>query len=408
MIAAAESREWTNSEDIEERQLRQRRMNATSATVIVDYQLVSGFESERQKLLAPEYSDRLLKPLAHWALPTDRHLPLALVGRSIESLIGTPFNDLYATPGVGPKKIAALIRLLARASQAAPVDASPAAPDHTGPAPSGNGRLHAAAVSEAAWVEWRMSIQRHGLEKETLGRLARSLQKLPRAIWSTPLAHYLDLTLEQVRALRGHGEKRVRAVLEIFENLYQILTQVDANPHLAVQFRPRLVQQLESSILHFLSLPTPPSAENIRSQFIDVLLELSRLDGGDLLAEVAASRLSHFSTVQAPARQKGLTRGRIYELWGDAAAIVNVRWPEGQSLASGLQAKFAAIPPEPKARSLFDAAMELWFPLSQQPEAAPIQSAVRHTVVAERQAPMRLAYSAGFQTSGLTAPSEST
>lgn len=383
-------------------------MNATSATVIVDYQLVSGFEAERQKLLGPEYSNRLSKPLAHWALPTDRHLPLALVGRSIESLIGTPFNELYATPGVGPKKIAALIRLLARASQAAPVEAIPAAPDHAGPAPSGNGRLHPAVVSEAAWVDWRMSIRRHGLERETLGRLARSLQKLPRAIWNTPLDHYLDLTLEQVRGLRGHGEKRVRAVLEIFENLYQILTQVDANPHLAVQFRPRLVQQLESTLLHFLGLPAPPSAENIRSQFIDVLLELSRLDGGDLLAEVAASRLSHFSTVQALARQKGLTRGRIYELWGDAAAIVNVRWPEGQSLVCEWQAKMAAHPPDAGARAVFDAAQELWFPLSQQPEAVPIQPAVRRTIGAGRQTPVRLAYSAGFQTSGLTAPSEST
>jgi hypothetical protein len=331
-----------------------------------------------------------------------------LVGRSIESLIGTPFTELYATPGVGPKKIAALIRLLARASQAAPVEVIPAAPEHTGPASSGNGRLHPAVVSEAVWIQWRMSIRRHGLEKETLGRLARSLQKLPRAIWNTPLAHYLDLTLEQVRGLRGHGEKRVRAVLEIFENLYQILTQVDANPHLAVQFRPRLVQQLESSILHFLNSPAPPSVESVREQFTDVLLELSRLDGGDLLAEVAASRLSQFSTVQALARQKGLTRGRIYELWGDAAAIVNVRWPEGQSLVCEWQAKMTANLPDSRARAMFDAAMELWFPLSRQPAASPIQPAMRRTIGSGRQAPMRLAYSAGFQTSGLTTPSEST
>jgi hypothetical protein len=369
---------------------------------------VSGFEAERNKLLAAEYSDRLSKPLAHWALPTDRHLPLALVGRTIESLINTPFNDLYATPGVGPKKIAALIRLLARVSLSAPAPAVlPSAPREE-PATNGNGRLQSAIVSEAAWVQWRTSIRRHGLEKETLGRLARSLQKLPRAIWNTTLDHYLDLTLEEVRALRGHGEKRVRAVLEIFENLYQILTQVDANPHLAVQFRPRLVPRLESSILHFLSLPAAPSAEEIQTRLVDVLLELSRLDGGDLLAEVAVSRLLHFSTVQALARQKGLTRGRIYELWGDAAAIVHIRWPEGQALVSELQAKWATMTLEPRARELFDAAFELWFPLSRQPETAPVQPAVSRTIVSGRHAPVRLAYSAGFQGSGLTAPSEST
>ncbi|HUY91757.1 MAG TPA: hypothetical protein VMV10_23645 [Pirellulales bacterium] len=383
-------------------------MNVTSATVIVDYRLVSGFEAERQKLLAPEYSDRLSKPLAHWALPTDRHLPLALVGRTIESLIHTPFNELYATPGVGPKKIASLIRLLARAIQNAPAAANPIVNRSDEPAHVGNGRPHPALVSEAAWVQWRTSIRRHGLERETLGRLARSLQKLPRAIWNTQLGHYLDLTLEQIRGLRGHGEKRVSAVLEIFENLYQILLQVDANPHLAVQFRPRLVQQLESSIVRLLSLSGAPSADEVRTQFVDPLLELSRLDGGDLLAEVAAGRLSHFSTVQALARQKGLTRGRIYELWGDAAAIVNIRWPEGQALVSQLQAKLAANPLEPRVQGLFDAALELWFPLSPQAESAPVQSSASRRIAPGRRAPVRLSYSAAFHANGLTAPSEST
>lgn len=382
-------------------------MNVTSAAVIVDYQLVSGFDAERKKLLAPEYSDRLSKPLAHWALPTDRHLPLALVGRTIESLINTPFNELYATPGVGPKKIASLIRLLARASQNAPVVANPLVNVGDEAAPSGKGRPHSAAVSEAAWVQWRTCIRRHGLERETLGRLARSLQKLPRAIWNTQLGHYLDLTLEQVRSLRGHGDKRVRSVLEIFEDLYQILTQVDANPHLAVQFRPRLVQQLESSIARLLSHQAP-STDEVRSLFVDPLLELSRLDGGDLLAEVAACRLSHFSTVQALARQKGLTRGRVYELWGDAAAIVNIRWPEGQTAVSQLQAKFAAAPLEPRAQKLLDAAIELWFPLSQQAAGAPAQTLAPRRIAADTHAPVRLNYSAAFHSNGLTAPSEST
>lgn len=381
-------------------------MNATSAAVIVDYQLVSGFEAEREKLLAPEFADRLSKPLAHWALPTDRHLPLALVGRTIESLIRAPFNELYATPGVGPKKIAALIRLLARARQSQPDSAPAAAPSQL--AFAGNGRLQAAAVSEATWSQWRATIRRHGLEKETLGRLARSLQNLPRAIWNTQLGHYLDLTLEEVRGMRGHGEKRVRAVLEIFEDLYQILLQVDANPHLAVQFRPRLVQQLESSIIRFLASSEAPSAEELRTQLIDVLLELSRMDGGELLAEVAANRLSNFSTVQGLARQKGLTRGRIYELWSDAAAIVNVRWPEGQALLGELQAKLATKSLPPQTQALFDAAIELWFPLGPQNDAAPLQSSARRMTSPRRPLPVRLSYSAAFHSSGLTAPSEST
>ena len=85
-------------------------------------QVVSRFEGLRKALLTEAYADHLDKPLAYWALPTDRRLPLALLGRTLRDLLDTPFADFSATPGIGRKKIASLVLLLARAANTDPAD----------------------------------------------------------------------------------------------------------------------------------------------------------------------------------------------------------------------------------------------------------------------------------------------
>ena len=50
---------------------------------VEELQAVSRFENLRRTLLSDEYSDHLDKPLAYWALPADRRLPLALLGRTL-------------------------------------------------------------------------------------------------------------------------------------------------------------------------------------------------------------------------------------------------------------------------------------------------------------------------------------
>ncbi len=47
---------------------------------VEELQVVSRLEGLRQILLAESYADHLDKPLAFWALPTDRRLPLAFLG----------------------------------------------------------------------------------------------------------------------------------------------------------------------------------------------------------------------------------------------------------------------------------------------------------------------------------------
>ena len=143
-----------------------------------DYKLLSSFQSVRQVLRQPEFNDRLEKPLAYWALPNDRRLPLAFLGRTVGDLLETPFEELSATPGVGQKKITSLVKLLHRATQESPpmtafndlaveltgtpqngTDVSEANGSN-GSETNGNGAEHPFVfdpdlVSEVMWDQWR-------------------------------------------------------------------------------------------------------------------------------------------------------------------------------------------------------------------------------------------------------------
>ncbi len=59
------------------------RMKLKKPSSLEELQVASRFESLRRILLTPQYASHLEKPLAFWALPTDRRLPLALLGRAL-------------------------------------------------------------------------------------------------------------------------------------------------------------------------------------------------------------------------------------------------------------------------------------------------------------------------------------
>ena len=129
-----------------------------------DYKLVSSFETVRETLLQDRYSDRLSKPLAYWALPNDRRLPLAFLNRSIGELVNTPFEELSATPGIGQKKISSLVKLLMRATR----DQPPAVPFGLSDLADEGGLelsnvsgtpFDAFMVSEALWSEWTRTVR---------------------------------------------------------------------------------------------------------------------------------------------------------------------------------------------------------------------------------------------------------
>lgn len=343
------------------------KLNRTSA--VGEYRLVSRFGELRSQLLEETFSARRKKPLAFWALPDDRRLPLAFMGHTIEQLLATPFDELLATPGVGQKKMCSLVGLLERVVVEDP-DQEPAL-QATEPVPaSGNAAetgFDAARVSESQWSQWRASVERHQLGDETLGRFAPSLERLPRVLWNTTLDTYTHLTLAQIRQLKTHGEKRVAAVLEVFSELHAVLAHLGTPGNLAVRIVPKFAGQLEHWTLAASERAMLPSAEELEQHLVRPLLDQVYIDAGEPIAQLSATRLGlqgTTSSVRQSARDLGLTRARIYQLLADVGAMMKVRWPEGQFLVHQLVERIQTEVPATNRPQYdrFMTAVDLFFP----------------------------------------------
>ena len=347
------------------------KLNRTSA--VMEYKFVSSFETLRSKLLSQKkYADRLEKPLAYWALPNDRRLPLAFMDRSVRQLLDTPFEELYATPGVGQKKINSLLNLLARAAKApAPKDDPVTALLKSGEifeedgGLKKSGKIDPTTVSEAAWARWRNSVRQHRLEEYTLGQLAPTLEQLPRVLWHTTLETYLDLTLDEIRHMKTHGEKRVNAILQVFGGLHHLLGDATAPSSLAIHIMPRVVDEVDRWISHVLTSDESVTDDEIRERFIQPLIAQVRIDAGAQMARLTESRLAirgRGATVRQSAKRLGLTRARVYQLLGDVADIIQVRWPDGAGRVEALIHHLNEFEDAPAESSPFYAAVELFFP----------------------------------------------
>ena len=337
-----------------------------------EHKLVSSFESIRRTLLQDQYRDRLEKPLAYWALPNDRRLPLAFLGRSLGELLETPFDDLSSTRGIGQKKISSLVKLLHRATN----DSPPAVPyglkelademDSTNglTTPVGESNFHGfdpSIVSEALWVQWCGTVRRFHLGREILGRLAPSLQSLPTVIWHTPLSIYLDKTVSEIRQLKTHGEKRVRVVLEVFHAVHEMLSGAQTGDTLSLKLVPEFVPAVEEFMVAMArEASVSPTREEIATQIAEPLLAQVLQDSGEAVASLSRDRLGigvPQKSVREQAREMGVTRARVYQLLEDCGKIMAVRWPEGRHLIKQLD-NFD----NPEARALVVSIRQLFFP----------------------------------------------
>jgi hypothetical protein len=340
---------------------------------IADYELVSGFELARSKLLTPEFADCLDKPLAFWAVPSDRRLPLALMAKPLGELLGTSLTELFATPGIGRKKIRTMIELLGRASRRDEADAikphmvvtnNGRTLDHRHPGeflPS----AETTEICELTWSQWRENIRQHRLGDQPLGRFAPALWHLPRVIWSTPLAAYLDLSLADMRALKTYGEKRVSAVLEIFGALHTILVPVACGSHLAVRIQPRFTWEIENWIDDQLAANRPPDNDDIRRGFVEPLLGQVQIDGGESLRRLMESRLGisgNETSIRALARSMDLTRARVYQLLEEIHSMMQVRWPDGRHAITRLETWLSQHADGSQALASFRRSTDLFFP----------------------------------------------
>jgi hypothetical protein len=347
-------------------------MKMNKVTSVEDYKIVSSFQSLRKTLLEDRYADRLEKPLAYWALPNDRRLPLAFLGRTIKDLLATPFEELSATPGIGQKKISSLVKLLSRATK----DHPPAVPfglteinESRKPVAQKPRRqvtsFDPSIVSEALWAQWQETVVEHGVGREKLGRLAPTLEALPTVIWHTPLSHYVNHTVAEIRQMKTHGEKRVRVVLEVFYLVHEMLGSSAGQQHLALRIVPRFILPIENWLVQAIESPGLPSSDEIRDHLTIPLLNQILIDTGATIHELSAGRLGINGppqSVRQQAKRMGVTRARVYQLLEDCSAVMAVRWPEGQSLLAQLDAKFHAEAEPHDDPRLFRATYELFFP----------------------------------------------
>lgn len=354
-----------------------------------EHKLVSSFEAIRRTLLQEEYADRLKKPLAYWALPNDRRLPLAFLGRSVGDLLSTPFSELTATRGIGQKKISSLVRLLHRATN----DAPPAVPyglkdlaDELDQQTSASERqeqpgtigFDPSIVSEALWVQWCDTIRRFHLGRETLGRLAPSLQALPTVIWQTPLSEYVDLTLSEIRQLKTHGEKRVRVVLEVFYAIHELLANAHGDNHLSTRLVPSFVPPVEDYVAQVKRSARPATRDEFAAFVVEPMLQQTQIDSGDAVAGLARHRMgvgAEQKSVRDQSREMGVTRARVYQLLEDCGKVMEVRWPEGRTLLASIATKVDA-----DAQILFTLTQQLFFPEKEKEDE---QASPRRSGVAE-------------------------
>jgi len=360
-------------------------MKPGKTSSVEELQVVSRFESLRKILLSNQYADHLEKPLAYWALPTDRRLPLAFLGRTLDELLNTPFSELSATPGIGQKKIRSFVKLLSRAANTdpseLPVDLSVASASGrlSSPAPGPTNGFDPSTVSEVVWGQWRTTVVERGLGGQTLGRFAPSLKNMTRVIWNTPLENYVHSTLAEIRAMKTHGEKRVRAILEVFHSVHNLVAGMGHQDHLVLRIVPRLIDRVETWVGRVLQTPGVPSREEIFEKFLHPLLEQVRIDATQQIVQLAEYRLGiggPATSVRQAARTMGLTRARVYQLLNEINDIMTVRWPMGRHQVYELRDKLeaeAATRDDPPDLRQFHAAIELFYPGSRRGAAGPLE-----------------------------------
>ncbi len=339
----------------------------SKAATPAEIKLMDRLEQLRQVLLTEEFADRIDRRLAFWATVADRRLPLAFMQRTLREILVSSFEELSRTPGVGPKKMTSLIMLLERAIAQQPMEEEATEPT-VAPVDvrvATEGPFAPAQVSELVWERWRQTVRLHGMGQEKLGRLAPSLDSLPTVIWDTPLAFYLDLTLEDIRQLKTHGEKRVRVVLEVFHTVHTMLTDVRPQVGLSIKLMPSFVSPIEDWLSEAQARPLPPTTAEVIDNVVWPLLKQLEVDAGKTVVQLAQARLgvgAEVVSVRQQAKRMNVTRARVYQLLEEAYRVMQIRWPEGSRRLDELAKKADDEGSTPDCCDLLVSLRELFYP----------------------------------------------
>lgn len=336
-------------------------------------ELSAAFDAVCHTLRESRFDELRDKPLRHWVELGDRRLPTPCLLSTLDQVIATPFDRLCNLSTLGPKKLGMLIVLLQRAAgiettASDPVQRTAISTDNDAAVISARSQpvdtTTSANLNEATWSKWRAQIAAQGLEREPLGRYARSLQHLSRSLWNARFAEFAGRSLAQLRSPTGLGEQRAREVLDVYSDLHALLAALGGRPqHLACPIMPRLAARLSAWCAWACQRDGLPTPAEIESELIVPLIEQLRTDLGDHAQRLAAWRQQRLAADAAPkhlAPQRGSSLSRINYLLHEARAVVEVRWPEGEVWLRRLWQKFHDHSASAQDRLAFDIAAELF------------------------------------------------
>ncbi len=348
-------------------------MSVSKKILVGEYKLGSQYVELREKLQAPEYTYHWDKRMAFWATPTDKRLPIALLGRTLREILETPFEDLLRYPSIGEKKFAALISLLDRASNTSKAELASAERARSSiswekPPISVEGDTGLQQVSEFQWNTWQRVVLDQGLADEKIGRLCTSLEEMPRVLWHKTLRTYCHVSLDELRKMKTHGEKRVQAILRLFRDIFEIAAKFQNAPHLKIRMSLRWTDDLERWVNEALTDREFPSRDELFEHLISPLLAQLRIDASEGVIRLAETRLGlhgPITSVRQVAKEMHIARARVYQLLNEISDIVFVRWPEGNTLVHKLWDKFIREMIDSPSQEEYEqwiAATELFFP----------------------------------------------
>ncbi len=324
------------------------------------------FEELKCQLRDEKFADQIRMPMAYWTLPSDRGLPFALLDRTVADLLATPYENLAATPGIGTKKLDALLTLLHRVGDGDSGSSTPTSTDGKQSAepqpttPSAPFDPH--SVSEQEWRGWRDLVNKYKVGNEKLGRVAPSLRQLPSVLWHKPLSTFVELTLQDIRQLKSFGEKRVAALLTVFHSVRGILSAFESQDILPSRLLPKNVFSVEAWINHLAPSDPSPTWDELREHVLLPLVDQIQIDATPTHHKLLQSRLGLAgpkTSIREQARQLGLARARIYQLLEDCSNIFAVRWPEAAANLERLAELYSESPADDERFAAIAAIQEL-------------------------------------------------
>ena len=349
-------------------------MSVSKKIPLGEHRLGAQYLELRETLRSQKYKRHLEKRLAYWINPSDKRLPIALLGQTVGEILDMSLGELLRYPSIGEKKFSALVSLLGRIVDT-PESLLPTLSEISvnvstkpQPFPADDSEMRWNQVSEYEWNNWQSIVLEQGLENEKIGRLCNSLNDVPRVLWNKPLSTYCRVSLDELRSMKTHGERRIHAILHLFHDIFVIASKFHGVPRLRVRMSLRWIDEIQLWIADVLARNAFPPQEEILRRFVQPCLAQLRIDATDGVIQLAEARLGlagPITSVRQVAKDMQLARARVYQLLGQISEIMAVRWPEGGNLVYRLRDKciYEMIDrPASESHEIFMAAAELFYP----------------------------------------------